>query len=460
MALHLTDMEELLSRVASQVSKDYMAEALRCYHAGAFRGCVVLSYIALFNDLRVKLAPLAAVNGSAKQLHQEIEQKAGNQEIFETFLADQLAVTKLIDAAQKAKLKLIIDLRNRSAHPSGMHASAEEARFVFFETIENFLRFPALQTTHAADAILAALPLGNYFPSINAMDVKAVVQSDIMALSEHARPYLVAKLIEACESVNEVLRATARAYIFGLAALQSDDWRKLLQKQIVVGKATVDAFSFLVVGVLNLDPALDNGLQDIDRKRITALIVKATEAETSQTYARISHPMGWLKSFVVEHGQKYTLTNYQAAVEKLIEKYRYDEALMGCLDMTGPIQDAYIAEYLEHAKSSTFDVSKLAAGALPKLDEVVGASLTDEAAFRLVAATQRAADHGTWAAQSLVSGKYTGVPQLRAKALVYAQQHSAEAQAYLSAIFVTDTLSDLASVLQAPKPPNPFDDLL
>jgi hypothetical protein len=363
MALHLTDMEELLSRVVAPVSKDYMAEALRCYHAGAFSGCVVLSYIALFNDLRAKLAPLAAVNSLAKQLHQVIEQKATDQEIFETYLADQLGATKLIDVAQKAKLKLIIDLRNRSAHPSGMHPSAEEARFVFFETIENFLRFPALQTTHAADTILAALPLGNYFPSAFLNDVKAVVQNDIVALSEHARPYLVAKLAEGCESNTEPLTSTARAYLLGLAFLRSDDWRKLLQKQIVAGKAGVDAFASIIMGLLNLDPTLDDGLQDIDRKRITALIVKATEVDTSVDTLRTSHPLGWLKSFILQYGQAHTFTHYKAAVEKLIEKYRYDENLMGFLVASGPIQDAYVSDYLDQARSYTFDQGRSSYGA-------------------------------------------------------------------------------------------------
>jgi hypothetical protein len=450
MALHLTDMEELLSRVASPVSKDYMAEALRCYHAGAFRGCVVLSYIALFNDLRVKLASIATVNGAAKQLHQEIEKKAGNQEIFEKYLSDQLAATKLIDIVQKAKLDLVINLRNRSAHPSGMHPSAEEARFVFFETIENFLRLPVLQTTQAADAILSSLPEGNYFPTRDMSDVKVVVENDITGLSEHARPYLVAKLVEVAESKNDKLRYDGRAYIFGLAALRSDEWRGLLQKQVVIAKATVDAASTLIVGTLNLDPALDDGLQDIDRRRIAALIVKATDKEKSQTYARISHPMGWLRSFIRRHGQKRTLTNYQGAVEKLIEKYRYDEALMDILKKSGPIQDIYLAQYLEQARSSMFDISKLAAGALPELDENMGASLTEEAAFRLIAATHTAAENGTWAAKSLADANYGNVPQLKAKALLYAQQQRPKAKAFLSSISSSVDLPELLAVLRAP----------
>ena len=113
-------MEELLSRVDRLSARDYMSEALRCYHASAFRACVVLSYIALFDDLRAKLASLASVNKQAKMIHDEVEKKAKDQEVYESFLADQLAVARVIDAAQKLNLDFIIKLRNKAAHPSGV----------------------------------------------------------------------------------------------------------------------------------------------------------------------------------------------------------------------------------------------------------------------------------------------------------------------------------------------------
>jgi len=66
MATHLTDMEELLARIVASAAADYMAEALKCYHAGAYRACVVTSYIALFHDLRMKLVPLVPVNSARR----------------------------------------------------------------------------------------------------------------------------------------------------------------------------------------------------------------------------------------------------------------------------------------------------------------------------------------------------------------------------------------------------------
>src|SRR4051794_34582378 len=103
MAVHLTDMEELVGRIVSSEARDYMSESLKCYQAGAFRACVVLSYIALFDDLRRKLAPLAVLNSKAKEIHEEIEKKAKDQEVFESLFADKLSSVNMIDAGQKSK---------------------------------------------------------------------------------------------------------------------------------------------------------------------------------------------------------------------------------------------------------------------------------------------------------------------------------------------------------------------
>ena len=176
MAVHLTDMEELIGGIVSSEARDYMSESLKCYQAGAFRACVVLSYIALFDDLRRKLAPLAVLNSKAKAIHEDIEKKAKDQEVFESLLADKLFSVDMIDAGQKTKLDIIIKLRNKAAHPSRIHASAEEARFVFFETINKFLSQPQLQTTQAADAILLALTEGNFFPTTLVADFRDIVQ--------------------------------------------------------------------------------------------------------------------------------------------------------------------------------------------------------------------------------------------------------------------------------------------
>jgi hypothetical protein len=73
---HLTDMEELLATIPGSDIREYMREAMSCYMASAYRGSLVLSYIALFDDLLAKLAELANVNSTAKTIFVEARKRS------------------------------------------------------------------------------------------------------------------------------------------------------------------------------------------------------------------------------------------------------------------------------------------------------------------------------------------------------------------------------------------------
>ena len=81
---------------------------------------------------------LKNVSSAAKSISASIEKLAVGQKPFENELVDRLASKDLISELQEQRLKQIIDHRNKAAHPSGVHASAEEARFVYFEAIDKF----------------------------------------------------------------------------------------------------------------------------------------------------------------------------------------------------------------------------------------------------------------------------------------------------------------------------------
>src|SRR5687768_9504772 len=122
-------MEEMLATIQSQPIRDYMREAMNCYMASAYRGCIVLSYIALFDDLLLKLSELSKVNSSAKIIFDSAMKKKEDQDVYESFLIDQLSSMSLLSGLDASFLNILRTLRNKSAHPSGHLPSAEEARF-------------------------------------------------------------------------------------------------------------------------------------------------------------------------------------------------------------------------------------------------------------------------------------------------------------------------------------------
>jgi molybdopterin converting factor small subunit len=443
----LADMEELVARVVRAVARDYMSEALRCYHAGAFRACVVLSYIALFDDLRDKLAPLAKVNKQAKQIHQDIEKKAKGQEVFESDLANQLASAGLIDAAEKSKLDIIIQLRNKAAHPSRVHASAEEARFVFFEAIDKFLSHSHLQTTHAVDAIIAALPKGNYFPSNQISDIKDIVENDISTLHEQAIPYLIRKLVDLRDGTDAAAKGPARTFISGLAALKRKDIRSQLQKNIIVGKAQDNDYAALIVAMLRVDPKLGDKLSIMERARIAAL-VKSLVGTSVGKVSKLAHPLGWFIAMVEANGQKKVWTEYRTLAEELINEYLFDSKLMSAVTDAGPVHDAYFATFEEQAGSTQFDEANRAAKAVGELDDAIGKKLSEEQAFRIVTAVMKAAANNAFDAMSLRDGKFKAAPKVRACAARYGIASPVKAKKVLKEFYVQTPLNAILAMLQ------------
>ena len=169
----LTDMEELTATVSDKEVADYLREALTCYGTGAHRACVVLTHIALFDDLRRKVKALAPMNKVAKSVSDQIEPLASAQKAFETPLIHKLKAVGILTELQAQILEQINNQRNKAAHPSGHMVTAEEARFVFSEAIKKFLSQPIRETSYVVDTVSGKLADQNFFPSTNLDDMRA-----------------------------------------------------------------------------------------------------------------------------------------------------------------------------------------------------------------------------------------------------------------------------------------------
>jgi hypothetical protein len=138
----LTDMEELIATVPERDTAEYLREAFVCYGAGAYRACIVLTHIALFEGLRAKLLVVASMNKAAKAVLAIIEPATSAQKVFESTLIDKMRVEQIITQLESDILHQLNKQRNKAAHPSGHTVTAEEARFVFSEAVKKFLSQP------------------------------------------------------------------------------------------------------------------------------------------------------------------------------------------------------------------------------------------------------------------------------------------------------------------------------
>lgn len=424
----LTDMEELLGRVQNAKIADYLREALTCYGTGAYRACVVLTFIAVFEDLRQKTKALVKVSSAAKAISADIEKLANGQKPFENQLVDQLASKELITELQAQRLKQIIDHRNKAAHPSGLHASAEEARFVFFEAVDKFLSEPVLSTNHAVDVIKEKLKDKNYFPSIHMSELTDIVKDELSVIHKSAHPYLVEELIELLSSEVANVQTNSRNFVLALCKLDQNDLSSLIYRKLIKPKASDLSFSATITMVISTNASLLQSADPTTTARLKNLLVTAIQSTSAGTPVNsVRHPVHLLESLVDKLGDAELFPSYATVVKAVINNYWSNTAILRAAEKSKAVMDELVRHYLAKAGSSTFDAANSFAAILSDIDARLAERITDKVAFELLTSISKAADYGAWTAQDVKSGKFGSAPALREKAVQYASDHGEEA---------------------------------
>lgn len=431
---HLTDFEELLASIPGVDIRDYMREAMNCYMAGAYRGSLVLSYIALFDDLLAKLGELANVNATAKTIFLEATKKKADQDVYESFLIDQLTSKNLITGLDSSFLTTLRTLRNKSAHPSGHKPSPEEARFIFFEVVDRFLSKPILSTTHLVDDVVARLKNTNFFPSTTISDIRNVVRDELASLHDEAMPQLVAKMGAAITSADAETRKNASFFLIGLSNLDSAAANSALQSKLIGPKADDATFHDLLTQALSANGKLLSGLNGTTVERIRAMLaVKISEITSALSETKLIHPTSALISISSAVPEADFVATFKPELEALFEKRAHSEFVVKLVREKPSLLSIYLPILLSKAGASDFATANSFSNAVDKLDESLSALLTDEQAFQLVVAITKAAGWGAWSAKAIVSSKFAATPSLRSKTLAFAEANEVAASGYINA---------------------------
>jgi len=121
----LADFDELIVRCRDAQAKAHIAEAVASYRAGAFRACIVTTWIAVVYDIIAKLRELASAGDSAAKVETaKLERIVEQHDIqasleFEKRALDLAKDTfALLTPNEHADLARLQSDRNRCAHPS------------------------------------------------------------------------------------------------------------------------------------------------------------------------------------------------------------------------------------------------------------------------------------------------------------------------------------------------------
>ena len=206
----LADIEALSLRCQSDQSREYIAESIQCYRAGAYRAAIVTAWIAVVFDLIDKIRELSlAGDGEAQVLESkyenyitQIEQSnsAGTKNALEferKILEACRDKLQFFDSQQFIDLTRLREDRHRCAHPSFQKVgvpykpSAEQARLHIRNAIIHVLSLPPVQGK-AALAELKVMVGSHYFPSETDKAMKQLQSSSF----SNASPALVRGFVD------------------------------------------------------------------------------------------------------------------------------------------------------------------------------------------------------------------------------------------------------------------------
>lgn len=402
-------MEELLLKIPNKAIADYMKEALQCYGAGAYRGCIVLSCIALFDDSFNKLAELRSTNSKAREIHDEVAKRQASQDVYESYLLDQLASNKLISQLDASTAEVIKNRRNKSAHASGHAPSAEEARFIFFEVIDKFLSKPAFSSKVLADEILVRLKNKGFFPSNLINDVEGVVKYEIKLLHKEAYPYLISKLIDEITSSSLDSSQNARYFLDGLASSNCDDWNTLFTSKLLEKKLDDHNYRSQCLAVVSLNPNLISTLSLTSLERLKLSISENTKSTPNSS--SVNSPALFFENVLNKNPK--ILLNLEPQCEEFLNKHSYisisPQLAMSSISLWAKYQKILINK----AGSTSFDTANNFCSNFGIIESQVVNHSDSPYLLQLAIAIIKSKEWGAWAAESVVSNNFNEYPELK-----------------------------------------------
>ena len=424
----MTDMEELLESVNDEQIKYFMKEAYLCYMASAYKACIIMSFISVYEDLRRKVKELSSINTEARGITSEIESRVKNNQVFESYLEEQLISNNILSANDGRNLKIIRDRRNLCAHPTSHKASAEEARYIYSLTIKNFLSKPVLKTIDRVNFIIDDLKNDNYFPSNFIDQISFMISPILKNIHINIYPYLIKEL---CRKIKEVKEENYnyRFFLSGLVqkSLLNKDLAKPLAENFISKRSNDSTFEKPIITALNINPVLYPLCTDNTKKRLKALIKKLLQTAENLPNTSLAHPIIFLSLLLDEKGEKYVLEDFQEEITELLDKSKYNPRTPLLASKLGVLKDDYIDSILDEAKSHNFNTANSFANNISNIEEKVISIMNGENCFKLIMNCFKSSSHGAFNTRGMINSKFKIIPSIKEKAIEWAITNNNEA---------------------------------
>ncbi|WP_440985176.1 hypothetical protein ACQHIH_19045 [Xanthomonas sontii] len=290
----LLDVELMVERVRGEQAKSFIKEAVLCYKAGAYRSCVVSTWVALIYDFVDKFRELAlSGDASAKKLIVEFDriQSARDTAAALKFEREVLDIARdeyeLISAQEQVDLKRLFEDRNRFGHPNinqdaeVLDATPELARAHLRAAVEHVMQRPPVQGKVALSTIRASVD-SPHFPrnekdAIVALSATPLVRAKSVVVREFflgcitslIREKLDAAQYERCVAAGLATRAMHRAVVDEVIS----------SKMGVIFEKTPDDFLDRLIVLIYKEPDLMGSVSAALRLKLKSSVEKLDDSK-------------------------------------------------------------------------------------------------------------------------------------------------------------------------------------
>ncbi|XDD52164.1 hypothetical protein AB3N59_19605 [Leptospira sp. WS92.C1] len=415
----LRDLEEQIFKIKNPILVDYMKEALNCYNSKSFRATIIVSSIALFEDIFIKLGYLANINHPAKVLLEEVKKRREDQNIYEVYMLDQLKSLKILSELDYSMLEIVRNLRNKSAHPSGHNPSPEEARYIFNLIIDNVLSKESLTTKESSDFLLSRLGSVIFFPDSGRELNKKVVVHEISTIHPEAYDYLLSKLFDRYLSITGTEKDNILRFLTGMLDLGDEPITSKMANQIERNLEKPNAIE-LILSLVTIDANILTKLKKtLSRDRLKVIFKGSFSNFHLTSQISLSHPANIMKSIMKTLNSEEIITEYWDLILVYAELNSYDNSLIEYSLMNNDLKIILKNKYMKSAGSSFYETSNMFCLSLERNEELILSLFTNDEIVELFIRILSASYKGAWEAQRIIGNKLNTLTRLKRVVLEY-----------------------------------------
>ncbi len=409
----LFDLEKMLCEVHNEESRPYFTEAINCFNARAFRASVVMMACAVFDDLRHKAGDFAHFDGAARNLKKKFDNIFNHQGSYEGNVLELTDSWGKLGSDRQRYLRQLVDARNEAAHACGCSIDEDEARRMIEDGHAQILSVRFLSATHGVAVVLhkmanvdmypAALPYGHEHTTRNELSLcDPVVHHEVIdaVVSNHA-------------SGSPRFKRNAEIFLRWVAHEQNNQLQKYLSLTLLERRTLSPSNSWLI-DILSQDPAIlgrhTQASNDSVDAALAAIINELPLDDEEREYA-LREVFYW----VMNDGMGRLQLTLDACLRKMLATESFLKALSADHPHLGRAKSTLVISTYDHDRAEAF-ASAAFEKWNPGHERIIGRSLDQETAFRLILNLCEAGKAGKTRCQSLVKLHFAGMPSIRQKA--------------------------------------------